>query len=452
MTVPFVRRSGGINYIRINNGIPCVYTGASGNAPIYQYTVCQTGAITSDFAITFIDEAHPLYVIGSGEIGGMWGPDIHYYNENIDPNFPSCAHILFDVDTPFVARGIYKGQPITEDPFYVAPTGVNTTSPVGCELPMPELNIVQIARPSGGLEYDGISEAIGTISQSEFKDNIITAIQTVWGSDFWSRMAAANGTHKLWIIRENGLSMGSGVIQSGVDLFKEYLASSGIDYTEHFPTCNDTDRYLGWLTDCITYDGDNVSCTGLFTPPDITQNNIQASGDNSDPNTTNKLVIMSLEGYSVSSGDLTPTYYVTIDESVDSSTSWSSTGWPAPNGEGQYALGTYLEYGSVEDGSPLVYAAYVSIYYENGLHKALVQADCYSPPLAGATTYYWRSIVPLDKYGIPNGVLEPDELELINIANTGNTCVPRFPDIVFTSYTPTSFTVPSGIDCTQFNS
>ena len=152
MTTPFIRRSNGINYIRFNNGMAYVYAGASGSftPPIFEYTVCQTGAITSDYAITFIDEAHPLYVIGSGEIGAMWGPDIYYYNENIDPSFPSCAHILFDVDTPFVARGKYQGQTITEDPFYVYPTGVNHSSPAGCELPMPELNIVEIARPSGG--------------------------------------------------------------------------------------------------------------------------------------------------------------------------------------------------------------------------------------------------------------------------------------------------------------
>jgi hypothetical protein len=446
MTVPFIRRSNGINYIRFVNGIPYVYTGASGNLPIFQYTVCQTGAITSDYAITFIDEAHPLYVIGSGEIGGMWGPDVYYYNEHIDPNFPSCAHILFDVDTPFVARGSYKGQSITEDPFYVYPTGVDTNSPVGCELPMPELNIVQIPRPSGGTEFDGITTAVGSISQTTFKDNIIAGIETVWGTGFWDRMASSS--NQLWIIRENGLSMGSGVIQSGVDLFKTYLTTEkNIDYTEHFPDCGDTDRYLGWLTDAITYSGENVSCTGVFIPPDITQNNIQGSG--SDP-TTDKLVTMSLEGYTEDGGEAS-TYSVAIDEAVDNVTPWSGgVAWPIPNNEGKYFLGNYLEY-DPEAGSPLIYSAAVSLFYENGLHKVEVTAICYVPPLYDAgdsTTINWKCIVPLDKYGIPNGVVEPDEEDFVN-SNAG--CVPRFPEIIFTSYTPETFLLPSGTDCTAFN-
>lgn len=444
--IPFVRRSNGINYIRVVNGTPYVYTGASGNVPVYQY-VCQTGAITTDYAITFIDEAHPLYVIGSGNIGGMWGPDVYYYNENIDPAFPSCAHILFDVDTPYVARGSYKGESITEDPFYVYPTGVNTTSPEGCELPMPELNIVQIARPSGGYEYDSLPDAynaIGSISQEAFYSGIVSGVELVWGTGFWDRMAAATAasSNKLWIIREHSISLGSGVLESGINLFKTYLGSQNIDYQEHIPSCADTDRYFGWVTDCITYDGENVSCTGLFIPPNITQNNIQGSGTH-DP--TDKLVTMSIEGYSKSSGDAT--YDVNISPSVDNETLWSSTSWPVPNVEGKYFLGNYTEYVNLNK----TYFASIFLYYENGIHKAEVTADCFTPPLLNATTYNWVSIVPLDKYGIPNGTLEPDELDFINVSDTGNLCIPRFPEITFTSYTPTSFAIPSGTDCTQFN-
>lgn len=442
MTVPFVRRSGGINYIRINNGIPCVYTGASGNAPIYQYTVCQTGAITSDFAITFIDEAHPLYVIGSGEIGGMWGPDLYYYNENIDPNFPSCAHILFDVDTPYVARGSYQGQSITEDPFYVVPTGVTTTTPEGCELPMPELNIVQIPRPSGGIESDGVSTAIGTISQLEFKNAIISGIQTVWGTDFWTRMSESS--NKLWIIRESGLSLGSGVIQSGIDLFKDYLASSGIDYTEHFPTCGDTDRYLGWLTDCITYNGDNVSCTGIFQPLNI-MGDIQGSGTH-DP--TNKLVTINIEGYTSSSGSFceptSSTSSATIHPVIDDTATFTS--WYTTNGY----LGSYYTYDC--DALAMTSEAHLNLRYINNIHILEVSVQCYEAPTWGSA-YNWtvfKCIVPVDKYGVPNGTVEADSIEFESIQVSGG-CTPRLPNITFFSHVPTSFATASGIDCTQFN-
>jgi hypothetical protein len=434
----FIKRSNGINYIRISNGIPYVYT----SGVVYQYTVCQTGAIITDYAITFIDEAHPLYVIGSGQIGGMWGPDIYYYNENIDPAFPSCAHILFDVDTPFVARGIYNGESITEDPFYVYPTGVDTNSPAGCELPMPELNVIQIARPSGGVESNGSPNATGTISQAAFSSGIISGIETVWGTGFWARMAASS--NQLWIIRETGVSLGSGVIQSGIDLFKSYLSSSGITYTEHFPTCGDTDRYLGWLTDCISYDGANVSCTGIFVPPNITQNNIQGSGSHSP---TGKLVTMSLEGYPASSGDNGATYSVTIDIAVDNITEWTS--WPVANEAGKYLLGVYNEY-DVEAASAQTYYAEVYLYYENGLHKVDVSATCYVPPsyqFGDSTTYNWQCIVPLDQYGLPNGKVQPDETTFTNIVAN---CTPRFPNIVFTSY-PSGQVAASGTDCTQFN-
>jgi hypothetical protein len=505
MTVPFVRRSNGINYIRFVNGIPYVYTGASGNLPIFQYTVCQTGAITSDYAITFIDEAHPLYVIGSGEIGGMWGPDVYYYNEHIDPNFPSCAHILFDVDTPFVARGSYKGQSITEDPFYVYPTGVDTNSPVGCELPMPELNIVQIPRPSGGTEFDGIKTAVGSISQTTFKDNIIAGIETVWGTGFWDRMASSS--NQLWIIRESGLSMGVNVIQSGIDLFKEYLFSEkNIDYTEHFPSCGDTDRYLGWLTDAISYSGEDVSCTGVFPLTDITAGNIQGSGTSA----TGKLVTMTLENYGSTEG-IAGSYNVVIDEILDDTTDWSDipevsgTKWP-PLEDGKYTVGSYSE-SDQEAGGIEMYNYTVKLYNENGLLKAEVIATCYdngalaNPPLF--TTWTWQSIVPVDKNGIPSGILELSEIlsksnedglctgvmscvdydaspegggacenfiELLENetcddcytdgTNVGSleglcpdmgTCVPRFPIIEFTSYVPTTFPSPPGTDCTIFN-
>ena len=447
-----VYNDGALNYVKIINGKPHVYCGVNINDPETLPNICQTGTIDNDFTITFIDEAHPLYVVGSGNIGSMWGPDVYYYAQNIPEGFPSCANIIFDVDTPFVARGTYKGVSITSDPFYVYPTGVTESSPEGCELPIPELNIVQIPRPSGGLEYDGVTTSIGTISQTTFKDYIITAIENIWGNTFWSRMAASS--NKIWIIRENGVSLGEDVIQNAIDLFKTYLTSQGIDYTEHFPECNDTDRYLGWITDCITYDGADVSCTGLFIPPNIKLNNIQGSGDNSDPNATNKLVVLSLEGYSTSGGgQFGDDYLVEITPAMDSLTTWSTNLWSIPSND---YVGFYRHY-TPEAASDYYYSVW--LYYENGIHKAGVDVYCYGPPFYetgdNKTQQYWKCVVPLDKYGIPNGTLQADDLEfeVIGVDTSGNptTCRPTFPNITFTSYTPSSFTSPNGIDCTQFN-
>ena len=443
--IPFVRRSNGINYIRVVNGTPYVYTGASGNVPVYQYTVCQTGVISNDYVITFIDDAHPFYVVGTGNVGSLWGPDLCYYYENIDPNFPPCASILFDVDTPFVARGTYNGQSITEDPFFVYPTGVNAaaiadpTNYSGCSLPMPELNVVQIARPSGGIESDGISIASGTISQFDFYEDIKSGIALVWGADFWNRMSASS--NKLWIIRETGVSLGSGVIQSGVDLFKSDLSASGINYIEHFPSCGDNERYLGWITDCVSYTGQNVSCTGLFSIPNITENNIQGSGTDS----TNKLVTATFEGHSTDES-ASPSYYLEIAKVFDSNTTYYEGIW---NEYVNNFVADYKEY----DGSLNVtyeYGAY--FYYDNGIPKMDINALCRVPPNSNANSLSWTCVVPLDKYGIPSGILEPEAINDALSVLTLTSCTPRFPNIVFTSHVPNDWaTIPCGTGCLNIN-
>lgn len=437
-----IRRSNGINYIRIVNGVPYLYNGIPGSGAV-SYTVCQTGAITNDYTITFVDDAHPLYVVGTGNIGGMWGPDIYYYNQHMPEGFPSCANILFDVDTPFVARGTFKGQSITEDPFFVYPTGVTTSSPVGCELPIPILNIVQIARPSGGLESDNTSTAIGTISQLEFKNAIVSGIEVVWGNGFWDRMSASS--NQLWIIRESGLSMGSNVIQSGVDLFKSYLDSQSVNYTEHMPSCNDTERYLGWISDCIMYSGENVSCTGTFQIPDITD--VQCSGDGPG----DKLVTGSFDGYTTTSGTYLETgnVIVKIAPVFDNTTTCYSSIWSNLISPGNDVV-DYTEYYTT-DRLDIEYWYHANFTYVNGIPKTRINAACYNTSGYYVTAEF-QGNVPLDKYGVPNGTVDLEEIISIDTTYAnGYDCVPRFPNIVFTSHVPSSWTAASGTDCTVYN-
>jgi hypothetical protein len=460
-----VKKTGSTYYIRYAAGTPYVFCGEA--TP----TLCQSGPITNDFTITFIDEAHPLYVVGSGNVGGSWGPDICYYNEHL-PNHPSCANILFDVDTSFVARGYYQNVPIEEyfnakgsnDPFYVIPTGINSSNLTDCYSPLPNANIVEIARPSGGIESNG-SVAIGTISQEAFATGIKNSIENIWGSDFWNRMADANGTHKLWIIRESGLSMGTGVIQSGIDLFTTYLDTThpNLDYQEYLSTCGDNDRYLGWIVNCVSGQGSNASCTETFQLTNILENNIQGSGSDTDPGSTNKLVIMSLEGYTSSGGgQFGDLYDVTIDDAIDGTTVWTNNSWE------QYGfLGTYREYYSSLN---FKYTVSVQLIFENGVHKAIVDAQCFIDGNGNSNNTVWKCIVPIDKYGLPNGKLEPESIPITenyqvalcpgdqNYVNNDYSdyspaegdiecCTPRFPDIVFTSYPSEAFIASLNSSC-----
>lgn len=435
-----VKKDGSAYYIRYSNGTAYVFCGEA--TP----TLCQSAAITNDFTITFVDEAHPLYVIGSGEVGSMWGPDICYYNEHL-PNHPSCANIIFDVHTPFVAKGSYQGVPIQEyydakgsyDPFYIIPSGINSSNLSECYSPIPDINIVDMPRPSGGTEANGSTPAVGTISQEEFKDNIISSINTIWGNDFWSRMSSSS--NKLWIIRESGLSMGTGVIQSGIDLFTSYLDSNypNLDYQEYLSTCADNDRYLGWIVNAVSGQGNNASCTETYQPPNI-MTNIQGSGSH---NPTNKLVTMSLEGFSVTGGNQ-ESYSVTINEAIDTATIWTNGDWSYVNN------GLVAEYKDlVSGGFYWTYAVYVSLFYENGLHKVSVSGNCYAAPNyqldSAANTKVWTAVVPLDKYGLPNGIVEEPgstESESLTLDYSDysdiNDC-PRFPNIVFSSHPSQAF-------------
>lgn len=445
-----VRKDGAAYYIRYQDGDAYVFCGEA--TP----TLCQSAAITNDFTLTFIDEAHPLYVVGSGNVGPLWGPDVCYYNEHL-PNHPACANILFDVHTPFVARGSYQGVPIQEyydakgsyDPFYVIPSGINNSNLSECYSPIQDMNIVDIPRPSGGTERNGTTPAIGTISQEEFKDNIISSINTIWGNDFWSRMSSSS--NKLWIIRESGLSMGTGVIQSGIDLFTSYLDInySNLDYQEYLSTCGDNDRYLGWIVNAVSGQGNNVSCTETYQPPNIITN-IQGSGNH---NPTNKLVTMSLEGYSATGGN-SESYAVTIDGAIDNQTTWT-------NGDWSYVTnGLVAEYKDlITGGFYWTYSVYVSLFYENGLHRVSVSGNCYAPPdyQAGSdvNTKVWECIVPLDKYGIPNGVVEEpgateSESLVLDYSDYSDLAVdncPRFPSIVFTSHPSTAFIASLDSSC-----
>jgi hypothetical protein len=451
-----VKKTGATYYIRYASGTAYVFCGEA--TP----TLCQSEAITNDFTITFIDEAHPLYVEGSGNVGGSWGPDICYYNEHL-PNHPSCANILFDVDTPFVAKGFYQNVTIQNDPFYVIPTGINSSNLTDCYSPLPNANIVEIARPSGGIESNG-SVAIGTISQEAFATGIKNSIENIWGSDFWTRMAAVNGTHKLWIIRESGLSMGTGVIQSGIDLFTTYLDTThpNLDYQEYLSTCGDNDRYLGWIVNCVSGQGSNASCTETFQLTNILENNIQGSGNDTDPNGTNKLVIMSLEGYTSSGGGDIGEPLVAISAAIDGITEWTNNSWPVGS------IGDYTEYywPSINN----KYIVSVQLIFENGVHKAIVNAQCFINGNGNSNNTVWKCIVPIDKYGLPNGKLEPESIPIIENYQValcpGDTdyvnndysdyspaegdiecCTPRFPDVVFTSYPSEAYIASLNSSC-----
>lgn len=453
MTCNIYRDNTNINRVRFIDGKPYVYCGETSGGggtnpgePVVVPNICQTGVITSDFAVTFVDNAHPLYVIGSGNIGAMWGPDVDYYNQNIDPNFPSCAHILFDVDTMFVAKGEYKGEPITEDPFYVYPSGVDNDSPTGCELPMPIMNIVEIPRPSGGVESNGASPAIGTISQTTFKDYVISGIESIWGLTFWSRMAAASPTNKLWIIRSDTVSLDAQVIQPAIDLFKTYLTNAGIAYEEYFSYCPDNERYLSWIVDAITYDGVSNSCNEVYQVVDVFSGSTQGSGIHP----TGKLVTVSVEGLSASTGTLNETdISLSLSSVFDTVTDYANINWGDITNS---VIATYQEF-DVANARPN-YLSSIQFLYENGVPRVVTDSYCYqyTDPYTypDYTRIIWKGDVPLDKYGIPNGAVQVEFFEIDDYQN----CTPRYANVVFSSY-PNTSNPPQppapGVDCTQYN-
>lgn len=370
--------------------------------------------------LVFLDEAHPLYVQGSGKIGSMWGPDICYYKTNLETspiNFPASNTIIFDVDTPFVAKGIYKGQNITSDPFYVVPTGGgNNSDIVGCRLPIPEINITGIPRPTGGTEYYGITSlntftlpdipATGTISPTGFASGVINSINTIWGNDFFTNFASSS--QKLWLVIDNGYSMGTGVTGPALEFFTAFLDNNypNIDYEKYIPP--DNDRYLSWIVDVIKYNGIDTASSEILEPVDIYQSEIQGSGV---CNNTDKLTIVSLEGYNTNQNfTLTDndTKYVIVEITPAVNAEGNFAGWaPSQNG--------YL--GSIEKGSwnsefqygeqQLFYGIWY--YFENGNAKLRVDGSSFCLDEYGIQQSWftsWEGTVPLDKYGIPNGVVE----------------------------------------------
>jgi hypothetical protein len=446
MTCNIYRDNNNINRVRFIDGKPYVYCGETSGGGEPPLSICASDTISNDFTITFVDNAHPLYVIGSGNIGSMWGADVNYYNTNIDPNFPSCANILFDVDTPFVARGSYKGEPITEDPFYVYPSGVDNNSPVGCELPMPIQNVVQIPRPSGGTESNGSYPAIGTISQTTFKDYIISGIESLWGINFWTRMAAASPNHKLWIIRADTVALDTQVIQPGIDLFKTYLTNAGIAHEEYFSYCNDNERYLSWIVDAITYGGVSNSCNEVYQPIDIFVGSAQSSGTHP----TGKLVTVSIEGLSASSGTINESpVSLTLSSAFDTITNYADINWADITNN---VIATYQEFDVANARQD--YLTSIQFLYENGVPRVITDSYCYqyTDPYTypDYTRNIWQGDVPLDKYGIPNGTVQ---VEFITIDSYQN-CTPKYANIVFSSY-PNTANPPQppapGVDCAQFN-
>lgn len=410
----------GYHYISYD-GLPYIWCGPD------EPTICTTGDILTDYCISFLDEAHPHYVIGTGNVGSLWGPDVYYYYSEmatLDPAFPSCGHILFDVDTARVAK-----SGLESDPFFVYPTGVNSSNLTGCYMPTPAINVIRIDRPSG--------VSVGTISQEQFADRVLSGIIDIWGTGFYDRMSAVSGTHKLWIIRENGDSLRLSVIQSGIDIVKDTLIASGIEVSEHISSCSDNERYLGWVVDCIKYSGDNVSCTGMDQIPNVIQNECYCSG--SEPN-TNKLTTVTIQGYGSGideylEGD-PPWTVVEIATPYDNFTDCDNIVWPQNNYLGYYqvwvtgGIGAYVQ-------TELTY----SFFYEGGIPKVSVTSVCGNiiNNEYRTRTFSFSGEIPLDQYGLPNGaVIFEDFVDLDEGGYATSDCSPLTPDIVFFSHPPTS--------------
>jgi hypothetical protein len=398
------------------------------------------GNITTDYCIAFIDEAHPLYVKGSGNVGALWCADVAYYN-NVMSSYPSYTTILFDVDTPFVARGTYKGQPISSDPFYIYPTGVNSSNLESCYLPIPEINVTGIARPSGGVEYDNITNAIGSISANTFASGIVNAIDEIWGSGFWDRMENSyNATHnrksKLWIARGTSTSLGSGVLASGIEIFQNYTTANKnwlSDQTEvYINECGE--RYLGWIPDCIYSLGDKISCYNMTPVPNITQGNQGATSNDGDRLVKFYIDPVDYEGYIYNSRcsgtfddqfdgnpfyegfslKLHPLFSCTGIYSSNMVTSFNSASNNNLLAEWRFDsfTGSMDQNPAQRENYSRVYEGKAYLTYENQVPYITVGVAVWDdifvqPSNAAPGTYYiWKTSVPLDKYGVPSGVIE----------------------------------------------
>lgn len=377
----------------------------------------------NDRVLVFLDEAHPLYVQNSGEIGSMWGPDICYYTQNLETspiNFPPENTIVFDVDTPFVARGLYKGQAISSDPFYVVPTGGgNDSDIIGCRLPIPEINITGIARPSGGTEFSDPSDsrrppntlATGTISANTFATGVIESIQTIWGNNFWTTFPS---NQKLWLIIDNSISMGTGVTAESIDLFTTFLDNNypNITYQKYIPP--DNDRYLSWIVDAVKYEGVDTASSETLQPIDIYGSEIQDKGV---CNGTNKLVVLSLEGYNTNQSLAIDDEYIIIDitPAVDGTATDFASWAPSQYGYlGNIEKGFYPTNNITLQSPKREYAYNIWYHFVNGVAKLKIDgyADCYNEngQYDGFRTIFWEGIVPLDKYGIPNGTVTESDI------------------------------------------
>lgn len=463
---------------------------------------CIDGNISHDYVLVFIDETHPLYVKGSGQVGALWGADLEYYN-SILSDFPTCATILFDVDTPFVARGVYKGQSISSDPFYIFPTGVNSSQYEQCVLPID--NITGIARPSGGVEYNGSINAIGSISANTFATGIVNAIETFWGSNFWNRMENSYNpiqerSCKLWITRGHTISLGSGILSSGIEIFSNYVINNKNWTTNnigiYINTCGE--RYLGWIPDVIQSQGNNDSCFNTTRVPDITQDNECGS------NAGDRLVKFYFDapdypGYTYlntcsGTDNLNDQFDGNIffeGLSLRIHPLFSCTGvynssmvttFNDPSNNRLLAQWNFYSSTFGMDQNPASRSVYPWVYegkmylsYENNVPYVTVGVAEWDDRVvepsnsAPGTFYIWKSPVPLDVYGVPSGTVEESfvvasgRLNNLNwvvnsveesnfLANLGfsttvgsaieaGTGIPQFPNISFVS-SPSCSTTP----------
>jgi hypothetical protein len=299
------------------------------------------------------------------------------------------------------------------------------------------MNVVRIERPSG--------VSAGTISQSQFADSVLASITGIWGTGFYDRMAAVSGTHKLWIIRENSDSLALNVIQTGIDIVTNTLIASGIEVNEYISSCSDNERYLGWVVDCIKYNGSSVSCTGVYQVIDI--NDIQNSGGT---HSTGKITLASINGYSNSYNfprpEDGPNPEVVVGDFWDSTTNQEDITFTVFSND--------LEYATYDGENRRTYYAYMNgINYTRGVPIADITAICYEYDGEDeySTQYYWDAEVPLDKYGLPQGtILEPEDPNFVS--DGGSDCIPAFPTITFTSYPPSNYReIPGETGCLNLN-
>jgi hypothetical protein len=436
--------------VKATNGIgDSEYSSSSNSVTPLSSITCTTGPISHDYVLAFIDEAHPLYVVGTGNVGSLWGADVLYYNNRLS-NFPSCATILFDVDTPFVARGSYKGQSISSDPFYIFPTGVNSSQYTQCKLPID--NITGIARPSGGIEYNGSTNAIGSISADSFATGIVNAIETFWGSDFWPRMTGSfnsiqNRPCKLWITRGHTVSLGSGILTSGIEIFSNYVINNK-NWTQnnistYINECGE--RYLGWITDVIQSQGNQDSCRNMVKPPNVFNIIQEVINNNACANNPGDRLVKfyfdppdypdypypsTCSGTEALDDRLEPNfnpYYEGLSLRINSLFSCSgilnsamvSEFSDPSNNNNKLAEWNFYSYADAMSQNPAnrsfasrVYEGKVFLTYENSLPYITVGAVAWDdrfvePSYSVPGTYYvWKSPVPLDIYGVPNGTVE----------------------------------------------